>query len=179
MKLKPKCSGFRCRCSGRRPSREVSGQSFFLDQTGQVEASLDKSGIFSSLNPRPSTIDLQAGQRPGLYPHRAQGGPARRRSKQKREFSRPLADSLEAQSPQSSEGGGRVFCGQTPEPGFCPPSSTRFAREVNPLPAGRSSLPCLFLLFIFLRASATRVRSGSDERARDQSFLVFQPDPLC
>jgi len=104
------------------------------------------------------------------------GEPARSRSPKKRDISRPLADSLEAQSPQSSEGGGRVFCGQNPEPGFCPPSSTRFAREVKPLPAEGAEQLALHLLF--LRDSVPRERSGSDERARDQSFTLFQPYPL-
>jgi hypothetical protein len=39
---------------------------------------------------------------PRLYPHRGSGDPARSRSTKKRDISRPLADSLEAQSPQSS-----------------------------------------------------------------------------
>jgi len=38
----------------------------FLDQTGQVEASLDKSGIFSSLNHPPSTLDLSGQPEAGL-----------------------------------------------------------------------------------------------------------------
>lgn len=38
--------------------------------------------------------------------------------------------------------------------------------------------PWVFLLFIFLRASASQVRSGSDEQARDKSLSLFQPDPL-
>ncbi len=59
------CSGFRCRCSGRRPSSAVTGQSFFPDQTGRVEALPDTSGIFSPLNLQPSTLDLQPGQKPG------------------------------------------------------------------------------------------------------------------
>jgi hypothetical protein len=39
--------------------------SFLADQTGQVEILLDTSGIFSSLNHPPSTLDHQPGQRPG------------------------------------------------------------------------------------------------------------------
>jgi hypothetical protein len=72
------------------------------------------------------------------------GEPARSRSTKKRLVSRPLADSLEAQNPQSSEGGGRVLLWTNPRAGVL-----------------------LFLLFIFLRASASQLRSSSDERAKD------------
>jgi hypothetical protein len=41
---------------------------FFFDQTGQVEVLLDPSGIFSSLNHPPSTLDLSAQPGAALTP---------------------------------------------------------------------------------------------------------------
>ena len=114
---------------------------------------------------------------PGLYLHVAQGETGQKQEHKEKSYLTPARGLARGTEPAELRGRRKSFyAGKPPSRGFARPAPLASLVRSNLCPQGNSlSLPPLHLL----RASAALVRSGSDERARDQSFLLLQPPQLC